>query len=67
LASEDKGLPNLSSRRGCSIRDQKKVNANEKASVDWEKGLQICGVGGKSRRGPAMVVGKYPNRKSGLI
>jgi len=37
--------------------------AGEKRRADWKKGLQICAEGSKSRKRPALVVGKNPNGK----
>jgi len=41
--------------------------AEEKPRRTGQKGLQICGAGGKSRKRPTLVVGKTPNGKSQFI
>jgi hypothetical protein len=51
---------------GRTKRHRKTPSAREKPRTDWEKDLQICGAGGKSRKRPTLVVGKNPNGKSQL-
>ena len=59
FALVDRGLAHLTLRA---------VRASPaKPRADWKKGLQVCGVGGKSRTGSTLVVGKKLNEKSQFI
>jgi hypothetical protein len=53
-------------RLGRTERHRNTPSDREKPRADWKKGLQICGAGRKSRKRPALVVGKKPNGKNQL-
>jgi hypothetical protein len=52
---------------GKKVRQDKKASspffANEKPRADWKEGLQTCGESTKSKKRPALVVGKKSNGK----
>jgi hypothetical protein len=58
-ASSD-GMENHVARLNCQ-RNAPVVR--KQLRMDWEKELQIFGVGGKSRKSPMLVGGKKPNGK----